>query len=87
MAAMLLAADGLTPKNPIMPGQHMLWGPLIFGLVLLGLVVGGVLLLVRLFNRPAVASGSGAEGVLAERFARGEIDEAESRQRRKAVRE
>ena len=48
------------------------------------IVVLGVLLVRHLTNGPG--RGSSAEDVLAERFARGEIDEEEYRRRRTALR-
>jgi putative membrane protein len=54
-------------------------------ILLLGLIVLGVLLLVRLGRRtsdsPTAPARESAEQVLAERFARGEIDEDEYRRR------
>ncbi|WP_037603548.1 SHOCT domain-containing protein [Streptacidiphilus rugosus] len=66
------------------------WVLMAFGTVVFwALLIGAVVLLVRALGRrgepgdtkrPRVEA-SAAEGVLAERFARGEIDEAEYRQR------
>ena len=54
-----------------------------------GLLILGGILLVRALNRPSgdhsVAPRPTAEQVLAERFARGEIDEEEYRRRRAAL--
>ncbi len=52
---------------------------LIFNLLLIALVVGAVVLVVRSVSRPSapVPGQSPAEQILAERFARGEIDTAE----------
>ncbi len=71
-----------------------LW--LIVFAVVVGLVTWGIVALVRHFSRaqaaapgpaPAVAAAtSSAEDVLAQRFARGEIDEAEFRARRDTLR-
>ncbi|MFE9695113.1 SHOCT domain-containing protein [Micromonospora sp. NPDC005806] len=56
----------------------------LFSLVILGLIIGGVILLVRRLDRgpsgqPAPVAS--AEAILADRYARGEIDEREYRQR------
>lgn len=75
------------------------WGPdwagwLVMGVSMLlfwGLVVAGIIALVRVINRPSgpppppEVSGSGsasARRILDERYARGEIDEEEYRRRR-----
>ena len=67
-------------------------------LVVVALIVGLVMLIVRSTRRGSAGSGSaasgsprtgsaaGAENILAERLARGEIDEAEFRRRRDALR-
>jgi putative membrane protein len=70
-------------------GDHMnggwWWVMEIGWLIFLAVVVVlGVLLVRHLTSRPA--RGSSAEDILAERFARGEIDEDEYRQRRSALR-
>jgi putative membrane protein len=44
------------------------------------LIVAGIVVLVRYFGRPG-STGSSSETILAERFARGEIDEEEYRSR------
>ena len=68
------------------------WGLMTLGLVLLmGLLVLGGLLLTRSARRPSngsypTSTGPSAEQLLAERFARGEIDEDEYRQRLAALR-
>jgi putative membrane protein len=49
------------------------------------LVVAGIAVLVRYFWRPGPA-GPGTEAILAERFARGEIDEEEYRSRLRTLR-
>lgn len=60
--------------------------------IVLALLVTGVVLLVRRFAPPRPDSGAsaspstGAEQVLADRFARGEIDDAEFVRRRNALR-
>jgi putative membrane protein len=71
-------------------GWGMGWGMLVPSLVLLGLVVLGVVLLVR-----ALAPGKGSERqtatrpealrILEERYARGEIDEREFEERRRTL--
>ena len=53
---------------------------------LLGLVVVLIVTLVRHFTQINPTRGPAAEAVLAERFARGEIDENEFRRRRQALR-
>jgi putative membrane protein len=55
-------------------------------LVLIALAVTGVVLLVRRSSARANASRSSAEDILATRFARGEIDEADYLSRRAALR-
>lgn len=66
-------------------------GMIVSWLVLLGLLVLGGLLLVRLGRRPSegphAPAAPSAEQVLAERFARGEIDTEEYRQRLTTLRE
>jgi putative membrane protein len=61
------------------------WGWLVM-LVLIVLVVAVTVLLVRHFSTGGRSSNVGAEQVLAERFARGEIDEEEFRKRRDTLR-
>jgi putative membrane protein len=62
-------------------------------IVFWGLIIAGAIALVRYFTsrsdrgESGVSSrGRGPEQILAERFARGEIDEDEYRQRREALR-
>ncbi len=60
-------------------------------LIVLALIVTGIVLLVRHFTAPRrdavpVDTATNAEQVLADRFARGEIDEAEFVSRRNALR-
>jgi putative membrane protein len=66
---------------------------ILVALIVLALIVAGVVLLVRHYMvprgdtaMPAAASGTSAEQVLADRFARGEIDEAEFVSRRNVLR-
>ena len=76
-------------------GGHRGLGILI-ALVVLALIVTGIVLLVRHFTTPRVdtatddtatrARATSAEQVLADRFARGEIDEADFVSRRNALR-
>lgn len=60
--------------------------------IVLGLIVTGIVLLVRHYSKPrqhdtaTLTPATSAEQVLAERFARGEIDEAEFVSRRNALR-
>jgi putative membrane protein len=71
------------------------WTAMSVGMVAFwALVITAVVLAIRYLSRPrgsaANATGSGqtrAEGLLAERFARGEIDENEYRQRLSPLRE
>jgi putative membrane protein len=73
-----------------------LWGPLLITVstvLFLGLVIHGVLALVRYLSRtePGRSGGvgsdnPGAEQVLASRFAAGEIDEQEYRHRLEVIR-
>ena len=55
-------------------------------LVLIALVVAAVVLVVRHFRAQTRAATTSAEALLAERFARGEIDEADFLSRRSALR-
>jgi putative membrane protein len=61
------------------------WGWLVMVIIIM-LVVAVTVLLVRHFIDGGRSSHRGAEEVLAERFARGEIDEEEFRKRRDALR-
>lgn len=65
-------------------GMMGAWGLLggLFSLLILALIIGGVILLIRRFtpgSGPAPATN--AEHILAERYARGDIDEQEYQQR------
>jgi putative membrane protein len=71
-------------------GFSMLLGTLL----VLGALIAGVVVLVRRLNRPAAAPPepsttvrTSAESTLADRFARGEIDEEEYRARLAALRD
>jgi putative membrane protein len=73
-------------------GHHLLWGGLVMVLFWL-LVIAAIVLLVRAFTdrrqppaRPG-PSAADAERILAERYARGEIDEQEYRARLTVLRE
>lgn len=72
-------------------GNHMSgwgWAFMAFGSVLFWvLIVIGVIALVRYLGRENDRSGLSAEDVLAQRFARGEIDEAEYRHRLEVLRQ
>jgi putative membrane protein len=62
------------------------WGVLMMGFWMVAfwiLVIGAIVLIVRAFggSRPGEPQSVTAEQVLAERYARGEIDDAEYRQR------
>jgi len=59
---------------------------LIILLVLIALAITGVVLLVRRSRANSTGAPTSAEAILAERFARGEIDEADYRSRREALR-
>jgi putative membrane protein len=72
-------------------GHPVFW--ILVAIVVIGLAITGVVLLVRRSSHSssgvvgtAAGAPTSAEGVLAERFARGEIDEAEFRSRRDALR-
>lgn len=67
-------------------GRGWWWVMGIGWLVFLALVAVVTVILVRHFTQISPARGSSAENVLAERFARGEIDEDEFRRRRDALR-
>lgn len=68
-------------------GHHSWWG----GLMMIGwwlLIAAVVVLVVRALGRQSSStSTSGAEQVLGERYARGEIDEAEYRTRLAVIKE
>jgi len=74
-------------------GAHHPGLRILFLVVVLALIVTGIVLLARHFSRPradtataTVNPATNAEQVLADRFARGEIDEAEFVSRRNALR-
>ncbi len=68
-------------------GHHSWWG----GLMMIGwwlLIAGVVVLVVRALGRQSSSTSTGgAEQVLGERYARGEIDETEYRTRLAVIRE
>ena len=71
-------------------GHPILW--IFLAGIVIALIVAGVVALVRHYSAPPAQSAipgaaSSAEEVLAQRFARGEIDEDEYRLRRDALRE
>lgn len=67
-------------------GGGMWWGMFFPALVLAVLIIGGIVLFRTLTNRSGGNSGSeGAMSVLEERFARGEIDDDEFRERREQL--
>lgn len=65
------------------------WLAALFSVVILGLVIGGVILLVRRLGRgpSSQPAPAGAGAILADRYARGEIDEQEYRQRLATLRD
>jgi uncharacterized membrane protein len=77
--------SAVTPKNPVLPSTHEYWINALIPLVLIAVVVTGLVLALRrrVATTPVTAA---AESILADRFARGEIDEAEFEQRRAALR-
>jgi putative membrane protein len=81
----LLAAGEVTPKNPVLPPTHHYWVNALVGLVLLAAIIVGVVLLLRR-RSPSTSVTAEAEALLANRFARGEIDETEYEQRRETLR-
>jgi len=67
-------------------GMMGAWGWLnaFFSILILALVIGGVIWLVRRLSgdtTSATTAAGGAEAILAERYARGEIDDQEYQQR------
>jgi putative membrane protein len=79
------AASEVTPKNPVLRSTHHFWVNAIVGLVLLSMVLAGAILLLRRRGPSTSATGQ-AEALLADRFARGEIDQTEYEQRREVLR-
>jgi putative membrane protein len=75
-------------------GDMQWWGYLLMSvsmIVFWGVVIGGIIALVRYLGRPAEQPQShpvqpAPEQILAERFARGELDEEEYRRRLDALR-
>ncbi|MFJ6652652.1 SHOCT domain-containing protein [Microbacterium sp. NPDC091313] len=94
LAAMAAHSHGVHPFAFGHPGWGVLLIPLFILIVLL--VIGGILFAVfgRRWRRAAIESGRGpggsprrqAEATLAERFARGDIDEVEYRARLEVIR-
>lgn len=89
-AAMALApAVALADNGEAWGYGHMGWGGWIFGplmmILFIGLVVGAIIVVVRLFDGPRAGGGRRALDLLDERFARGEIDKAEYEERRAAL--
>jgi putative membrane protein len=83
-SVLLSTASAVTPKNPVLPTHH-LWVNALVVFVLLSSVIVGLVLLCRRRSRAATVT-AGAEALLAERFARGEIDQPEYEHRREALR-
>jgi putative membrane protein len=67
------------------PAYHTWLGPL-WTLLMIGLIVAGVIIVVRMLSSRQPPSERGSLQILEERFARGEIDEEEFRRRRDALR-
>jgi putative membrane protein len=65
-------------------GRHVLG--IIVLLILIGLVIAAAVLIARRYRERATDVRTNAERILAERFARGEIDEADYVSRRNALR-
>jgi putative membrane protein len=66
------------------------WGPLMMvvnTMLFVGLVVVAIVIVARLVGRPAVTGPGDAETILAQRYARGEIDDEEYRRRLTALRQ
>ncbi len=95
-AQIALADQNFPYANPVgtyehMGGYGMGWGGWFFGplmmLLVLGALVGGVVLILRLLGvgGGAANAGGNALNLLNDRFARGDIDEDEYRKRRDAL--
>ncbi|MGH9040599.1 MAG: SHOCT domain-containing protein [Acidimicrobiia bacterium] len=80
MTTLLLASHSWHGHHGFFP-----WFPLV-PLFFIGLWVTAFVLITRRWRRFGCAGGPGGESVLAERYARGEIDEAEYLERRSVLR-
>lgn len=66
-------------------GMGMMFGPVLW-LVIIGLIVSGIILLIRRFDHgPAVKNPNDALSVLDMRFAKGEVDAEEYEARKKLL--
>jgi len=92
LSALYLFAPGLSGNGPLINFLGLTGVLAIVAGIVIALIVAAVVALVRHFSaQPAQSAmppaASSAEEVLAQRFARGEIDEDEYRLRRDALRE
>ena len=62
------------------------WGAVLVGTIFMVLLLAGIAAVIIVALRRPTASRSSAEQILAERFARGEIDKEEYQQRRQMLR-
>jgi putative membrane protein len=65
-------------------GWAMMFGSIVVGVILIALVVLGVAWLIRT-QQAGAGDGMSAQAILDARYARGEIDEADSKQRRQLL--
>ncbi len=91
LAVLALPAQALADQNELYDhmGYGMGYGGWFFGplmmIVFFGLIVAAVIGAVRLFDGNKSTPVNRAQDILAERFASGEIDEAEYKKRKQAL--